>query len=87
VALARVLVRETGEGEDAAATRVWAAAECLKKAGVPGGTPLTLAATAADGWGVLAAGSGRVATLAASVRGVAERLVLAVFAEDSHAGV
>ncbi|HSS52270.1 MAG TPA: SDR family NAD(P)-dependent oxidoreductase, partial [Thermoanaerobaculia bacterium] len=41
-ALAELIARERGESRDAAATRVWAAAESLAKAGVPHGAPLTL---------------------------------------------
>jgi enediyne polyketide synthase len=40
--LAQVLSRKTGGDFDVAATRVWAAMECLRKAGAPVNAPLTL---------------------------------------------
>jgi len=40
--LAQVLSRMTGGDFDVAATRVWAAMECLRKAGAPVNAPLTL---------------------------------------------
>ncbi|MES1210838.1 MAG: polyketide synthase dehydratase domain-containing protein, partial [Acidobacteriota bacterium] len=51
-ALAELIARERGETSDAAATRVWAAIESLKKAGVPHGAPLVLEglSTSSDGW-------------------------------------
>ena len=69
----------------AAATRVWAAAECLKKAAAMVDVPLTLRFATADGWVVLAAGSFLIATFVASVRGMEERLVLAVLGRGDHA--
>jgi enediyne polyketide synthase len=40
--LARVVGEATGEAVDIAATRIWSAKECLKKAGLPAQTSLTL---------------------------------------------
>lgn len=40
--LARVVAEATGEAIDIAATRIWSAKECLKKAGLPTQTSLTL---------------------------------------------
>jgi enediyne polyketide synthase len=45
-----------------AAAAVWAATECLAKAGAPPQSPLTLAATSPDGWVVLTAPEHRIAT-------------------------
>jgi enediyne polyketide synthase len=86
-ALANLVAREAGEDEAAAATRVWAAAEGLKKAGAGVRPPLVLATSTADGWVVLAAGAWRVATLVTAVRGAPGRLALAVPARSDHAGV
>jgi enediyne polyketide synthase len=66
--LAREAARETGEELDAAATRVWAARECLDKAGAPG-APLSLAATEEDGWVVLASGAVTIPTCVVRLRG------------------
>ena len=76
--LAAVLAQETGEDQHQAATRMWSAAECLRKAGVMLGTPLTLLSTSADGWVVLGAGALRIATVATAVQGVEGQIVLAV---------
>lgn len=78
--LAEVVARDAGEDIDAAATRVWAAGECLKKVGAPVHASLTLVQSAGDGWILLGAGSLVAATLVARVRGEANRLVLAVLA-------
>jgi enediyne polyketide synthase len=68
-ALAR-LVAQQGESEDfdAAATRLWSAGECLKKAGLPLDTPLVFRDATPDGWVLLGAGSVTVATWIGAVR-------------------
>jgi enediyne polyketide synthase len=62
---------------DEAATRVWAAAECLRKTGTIGPTPLT-AGAAEDGWVVFTAGIRRIATVRLRLHGEPDPLVLAV---------
>lgn len=76
----------------AAATRVWAAVECLKKAGVVAETPLVLvddgasgnggegggAGASADGWLLLAAGDLVIGTVVTPVAGEDRPLTLAV---------
>jgi enediyne polyketide synthase len=79
-ALAERIALETGEEYHAAATRVWAAAECLKKAGRPAGSPLVLASRAPGGWVLLGAGPLTVATFPAAVRGTEGPIMLAVLA-------
>jgi enediyne polyketide synthase len=79
--LAPVLAAAAGEDEDTAATRVWAAIECLQKAGRSPADPLALGPAPAGGWALLGSGDVWVATLATRVRGVAEPLVVAVLAE------
>jgi len=78
LALAELIARETGEGEGAAATRVWAAGEALKKAGAAPGSPLLLVAAGADGWVVLSSARLTVATLVSGARGMEAPLALAV---------
>lgn len=80
LALATLVGRERGEDADAAATRVWAAAECLKKAGAPSGAPLVLAAATGDGWVVLRSGRLAIATLVTGIGAEPGRLALAVAA-------
>jgi enediyne polyketide synthase len=79
--LAELVDRETGDGIDTAATRVWAAMECLQKAGVVPVAPLTVSPANRDAWTVFASGTLRIATLATTVRGSAGPVVFAVLTE------
>jgi enediyne polyketide synthase len=85
--LSEAVSRETGEDESSAATRLWCAAECLKKAGLALDTPLTLASHSDDGWVVLGAGRSSIATLVTAVRGEGTRLALAFLAGGPHASL
>ncbi len=76
--LARLIARDKAESEDAAATRVWAANECLKKAGAAVDVPLVLEAANADGWVLLSSGSLAVATFTARIEGAVEPLMIAL---------
>jgi enediyne polyketide synthase len=76
--LAELIGRTAREDRDAAATRVWAAIESLKKAGATADVPLVLASSSEDGWVLLRAGSGVIATFVAQVRDAETRLALAV---------
>jgi enediyne polyketide synthase len=84
-ALAEVIARHTGEGPDAAATRVWAAAECLKKAVMSPATPLVFASATADAWVVLRAGQRWIATYVASLKGEEAPLAVAVLTPGEEA--
>ncbi|MEV0197840.1 type I polyketide synthase [Nonomuraea sp. NPDC050691] len=85
--LAGTVAEEAGEDTDTAATRVWTAAECLVKAGMPVDTPVTFEAAREGGWVGLVAGGRRILTLSTRLRGVAAPVVLAVLAEtDPEAG-
>ncbi|MBW8767704.1 MAG: hypothetical protein JF630_16305 [Geodermatophilales bacterium] len=85
--LAELIARERGESRDAAATRVWAAAESLAKAGVPHGAPLTLESHGAgDGWLVLRSGALRIGSLLAPVRELAGAAALAVLVDRDDSG-
>jgi enediyne polyketide synthase len=79
-ALAQLIATRAAEDRDTAATRVWAAAECLKKAAASLDAPLVLRATTDDGWVLLAAGPLSIATSVAPVRRTQDRVVLAVLA-------
>jgi enediyne polyketide synthase len=76
--LAEVIVREVGEEKAAAATRVWAASECLKKAAAMLDAPLALASWTTDGWVLLSSGPLVTATFAGMIRSTQEKVVLAV---------
>jgi enediyne polyketide synthase len=69
------------EGFDTAATRVWCAIECLKKAGAMADAPLALVSAADDGWTALSSGAQIIATYCAEVRGVAEWLAVSVLVQ------
>ena len=61
-----------------AATRVWSATECLRKAGAAGDEPLTLGPRAEDGWTLLHSGSLVTATVPLRMDGSDDPFVLAV---------
>jgi enediyne polyketide synthase len=85
--LAEQVAGEAGEEAAAARTRIWAAQECLKKAGAPAGTPLTLRAVPGEGWVMLAAGPWALPTLVAAVGPSRRSMAFAVLAGRRHAGV
>lgn len=80
LALARLLAAEGHEELDCAATRVWCAAECIKKVGMPVSQPLKLAHFASDGWTVLHCDRTSVATLATQISDIDGDVVVAVLA-------
>jgi enediyne polyketide synthase len=78
IELAERILLAGSEGMDTAATRLWAATECLKKAGLPVGESLTLESSTADGWVLLGSGTLTLATCAVRVAHVEAVLVAAV---------
>jgi enediyne polyketide synthase len=81
--LAETIVGETAEDFATAATRVWVATECLKKAGIAIAPTLPLmldsgCETRDAGWLGFRAGSARVLTCRAAVRGANAPLVCAI---------
>lgn len=84
--LAEELVAETHD-INAAATRLWTVLECLKKVGIPANAPLTRRLSAPEGWVVFESGRLAIATLVATLRDVAEPVVLAVLVEGSAANI
>jgi enediyne polyketide synthase len=85
--LAELMAARGSEDRDTAATRVWAAAECLTKSGRGFDTPLLFEARTEDNWVVLSAGTLRVATWVAPVRDVERELAFAVCLESDRAGL
>jgi enediyne polyketide synthase len=79
-ALASAVARLSGEGLDGAATRVWTARECLKKAGASDAAPLTLASVDGDGWVRLESRPYIVMTYAAELNGSEKKLIFTVLA-------
>jgi enediyne polyketide synthase len=76
--LAERIAREQAESVDAAATRLWAAMECMKKIGQPVKSPLVLESNTEDGWTLLRSGSIAISTCAVMVREGRMPLVIAV---------
>jgi enediyne polyketide synthase len=85
--LAQVVAQETGESLDVAATRIWCANECLKKAGMIADAPLLLMQSKIQNpkskiemvW--LESGEKAIATFVVSLREVEEALVFAVLVQ------
>jgi enediyne polyketide synthase len=78
--LSETLAADRDEDLDVAATRVWAATECLQKAGEPITAPLTVAATSDDGWLLLASGERTIATYVTRLRTMDRPVTVAVLA-------
>jgi enediyne polyketide synthase len=72
--MAERISREQSEDLNAAATRVWNALECMKKAGLSAEAPLVLDSTTHDGWVLFRSGALTIATCVVSVRGTAAPL-------------
>jgi enediyne polyketide synthase len=76
--LAKLVANERGETQEVAATRVWAATECLKKSGLPPCAPLTFLTASDDGWVLLGSGALGIASVPVLVQHHDEPLVVAV---------
>jgi len=76
--LAELIAQRLGEDLDTAASRVWTAAECLKKAGASLDVPLVFRTATDDRWVLLAAGELTIATWVAPVRETKDRMAMAV---------
>ncbi len=85
VALAELVSADAGEDVDLAATRVWAATECVKKAGLPIRSPLKLDTCTTDGWVLLRGADAAVATYAARVHGLDRPVVIALLSSGCGA--
>ncbi|HYG83180.1 MAG TPA: type I polyketide synthase [Pyrinomonadaceae bacterium] len=77
-ALACLVARSACEDEEISATRVWSAAECLKKAGAMADAPLTFSSSTDDGWALFSCGRFTVATYTGLLRLDDSRVVIAV---------
>jgi enediyne polyketide synthase len=86
--LAELVQRERGEELPVAATRVWSAVECLRKAGrvLPG--PVVLAGAGGDGWVLLESGHSKIATFSTRLRDEPNPVIFAILTEgDAHESV
>jgi enediyne polyketide synthase len=85
-ALASATERLAGETLDDAATRVWTARECLKKAGVSEAAPFTFASADGDGWVTLESPPHLALTYAAEMIGSEKKLIFTVLAAREPRG-
>jgi enediyne polyketide synthase len=86
LALARRVAAEASESETVAATRVWSAMECARKAGCSPDEPLTVVAAAPDGTVVLGSGAARTVTVVSSLREVGAPVVFAILPAGGATG-
>jgi len=73
-----------GEQFDVAATRVWSALECVKKAGGNLDTPLVFDKGGEDGWVVMKAGKSTIVSFAARIREPGALFVAAVLVDTTQ---
>ncbi len=85
-ALGTTIQRAAGDKPAVAATRVWGAVECVRKAGRALAQPLILEGTGPGGWVALRSGPASIATFATRLRGQPQAIVLAVLEEGSGNG-
>lgn len=85
-ALGKTIQREAGDEPAMAATRVWAAVECVRKAGRALAQPITFSGAGQRGWVVLRSGQASIATFATLLRDQPQPVVFAVLVEGSGNG-
>jgi enediyne polyketide synthase len=76
--LAEFLSLQHREELGVAASRIWTAAECLKKAGLSPDAPLVFDRAAEDGWVVLKSGRWSAASYVARIDGSRQPLAISV---------
>lgn len=81
IRLAQFIERSAYENSLNGATRVWAAGECLKKAGALIAAPLTFLSSKADGWVLLSSGQLRIATYAAQIQNESKKIIIAILTQ------
>ena len=80
IALVQLMQRKVDENGDVSATRVWAARECLKKAGAMVNAPLMFVSKTSDGWVMLSSGVFTIATYKTQFRNRDGKFVVAILA-------
>ncbi|HEV2991603.1 MAG TPA: type I polyketide synthase [Candidatus Angelobacter sp.] len=81
-ALARLASTRAEETFDVAATRIWSALECLKKAEAGNSAPLSLLPVEEKSWVLLRSGANVIATFSASMTDKTTPLIVAVLAVE-----
>jgi enediyne polyketide synthase len=79
--LAKIIGLERSEDLSVAATRVWRATECARKAGRSETGAMALAEPGRDGWVVLALGDAKIATFSTHLSNEATPVVFTIFME------
>ncbi len=77
----QLINQSRGENYNTSATRIWTVMECLKKAGLPLNTPMTVKSCDKNGWIVLVAGEQLIGSFIARLQNTAEVLALAVLTQ------
>ena len=85
--LAKLIASRCHEDLNTASTRVWAAQECLRKAGAAIDSPLSFERGTTDGWTVMTAGSFKLAAWVSPGKFSNSHLVFAVLARSESARV
>lgn len=80
IALVQLMQRKVAENGDISATRIWAARECLKKAGALVNAPLVFVSKSPDGWVMLSSGVFSIATYKTQLRDCKGIFVVAILA-------
>jgi enediyne polyketide synthase len=83
-ALAKLVSGHSMEDFNVAATRIWSALECLKKAEAASSAPLSMLPIQEQGWVLLRSGTNLIATFSASVTGRTFPLVVAILAAEEN---
>src|SRR5262249_11238240 len=85
--LAEIISLEAQETLDQAATRVWTATECLKKAGAGITAPLIFAQVKSNGWVLLSSGELKIASSVVRMKDQKEDLAIALLTGGENARV
>ena len=85
--LAEIVCRETRQTLDEAATCVWTAVECLKKAGAGMTAPLVFVSVAPNGWILLASGELKIASGVVQRDGKEDELAIALLTGGGNARI
>jgi enediyne polyketide synthase len=85
-ALAELVARLSGEALDSAATRVWTARECMKKAGASEATPFTLGSADGGAWVTFESPTYSALTYSAQLLGREGSFIFTVLAETAADG-
>ncbi len=75
-----------GERPETVRSRIWTAAQCLRKAALPSGSPLAVGAFHDDGWVLLRAADSAIASAVVTVSGGTDAVAVAIMTSVSLVG-